>query len=265
MVHYQAAYLFPGDEMAITFVGIDCATQSKKIGLARGYLEHNRPHVQEVTTGDDVGCIVTTVAQWIRPQSPTLIALDAPLGLPATLAQELEGHEAGERIQATRDETFRRLTDFVVRQKTGKRPLDVGADRIARTAHAALELLHELRVCTGQPISLAWTPNLAPRAYAIEVYPAATLKVRGLAASGYKGKDKGHVRQGLLKRLRPHVELLDSGMLDRMLDNDDLLDAAICVLAAADFLRGECIQPTDTELARKEGWIWVRRMNLAGK
>jgi predicted RNase H-like nuclease len=251
--------------VSIAIVGIDCATQSKKIGLARGYLGHSQPYVQEVTTGDHVESIVTTIAQWIRPQSPALIALDAPLGWPATLARELAKHEAGEPIQAKRDETFRRLTDRLVCEKTGKRPLDVGADRIARTAHAALALLRELRVCTGQTIPLAWAPNLGPQAYAIEVYPAATLQVRGLVASGYKGKERQRARQSLLGELRTHIEVPDSGMLERMLDNDDLLDAAVCVLAAADFLREECIQPTDMDLARKEGWIWVRRTGLIGK
>jgi hypothetical protein len=42
-----------------------------------------------------------------------------------------------------------------------------------------------------------------------------------------------------------------------MEDNDHLIDAAVCVQAAADFLRGRCQPPPDLELARKEGWIWV--------
>jgi hypothetical protein len=38
----------------------------------------------------------------------------------------------------------------------------------------------------------------------------------------------------------------------------DALDAAVCVLAAADFLRGEAMPPEDQALAEREGWIWVR-------
>lgn len=244
--------------MAITLIGVDCATQDKRMGLARGYLDRDRPHIAEVTTGDQVDSVVATLAGWIAPRSPTLIALDAPLGWPAKLAQELVKHEAGQPIRTARDETFRRLTDRVVAQETGKRPLDVGAERIARTAHAALALLGELRAHTGQAIPLAWNPGLGPRAYAIEVYPGATLKVRGLVSSGYKGRDRRHVRQGLLAELGGHLEL-PGEVLERMLDNDDVLDAAVCVLAAADFLQEECVRPTDMGLARKEGWIWVRR------
>ena len=40
-------------------------------------------------------------------------------------------------------------------------------------------------------------------------------------------------------------------------DNDDLLDAAVCVLAADDFLTGRAAPPTDRCLAEREGWIWT--------
>lgn len=37
-------------------------------------------------------------------------------------------------------------------------------------------------------------------------------------------------------------------------------DAVICALAAVDFLEGRVMAPTECqlELARQEGWIWVR-------
>jgi predicted RNase H-like nuclease len=251
--------------LSTSLIGIDCATQSKKIGLSLGHLDHNQVYVQKVMTGDQVDSIATTIAGWIRPQSPTLIAMDAPLGWPAALAHQLATHKAGEPIYTKRNETFRRLTDRVVREKTGKRPLDVGADRIARTAHTALELLHKLRSDTGQSIPLAWTPRLDPRPCVIEVYPAATLQVRGLVSSGYKGKDNQCIRQDILEELRAYVEFVNHALLDQIVGNDDLLDAAVCLLAAADFLRGECITPTDMDLAHKEGWIWVRSMDLSGK
>jgi hypothetical protein len=42
--------------------------------------------------------------------------------------------------------------------------------------------------------------------------------------------------------------------------SDDALDAAICVLAGLDFLRGEVYKPKDFPLAKEEGWIWVREV-----
>lgn len=35
----------------------------------------------------------------------------------------------------------------------------------------------------------------------------------------------------------------------------DVLDAALCVVAGADFLAGNVAAPPDPERARKEGWI----------
>jgi len=39
----------------------------------------------------------------------------------------------------------------------------------------------------------------------------------------------------------------------------DALDAAVCLLAARDFLMGEAMAPENESLARLEGWIWARR------
>ena len=62
-----------------------------------------------------------------------------------------------------------------IQQKLKKTPLDVGADRIARTAYAALHLLGSVRVQLHLSIPLAWAPTDISVVAAIEVYPAATL------------------------------------------------------------------------------------------
>ncbi|MCM8612051.1 DUF429 domain-containing protein [Accumulibacter sp.] len=84
-----------------------------------------------------------------------------------------------------KSELFRRETDRVVAAEIGKTPLEVAADRIARAAHSALEVLGLLREHSGKQIPLAWSPEFESVA-AIEVYPGATLKARGLEHSGYK-------------------------------------------------------------------------------
>jgi hypothetical protein len=38
----------------------------------------------------------------------------------------------------------------------------------------------------------------------------------------------------------------------------DMLDASVCALAAADFLRGDVLQPNDNRMAQREGWIWAK-------
>jgi len=43
--------------------------------------------------------------------------------------------------------------------------------------------------------------------------------------------------------------------------NGDALDAALCVLAGVDFLRGEVLEPIEIPVVKREGWIWVRKPN----
>jgi hypothetical protein len=43
-----------------------------------------------------------------------------------------------------------------------------------------------------------------------------------------------------------------------MIENADVLDAVVCLLAAADFLSGRAFPPTHPEQSQQEGWIWLR-------
>ena len=73
---------------------------------------------------------------------------------------------------------------------------------------------------------------------------------------GYKRVDGQEARRKLLSKIRGQIGLpADTSLLE---ESDYAIDAAVCVLAGADFLRGEVYEPRDLLLARKEGWIWVR-------
>jgi hypothetical protein len=50
-----------------------------------------------------------------------------------------------------------------------------------------------------------------------------------------------------------------------MAANADALDAAVCVVAAGDFLAGSTMPPEDLALAPREGWIWARAKNAGIK
>ncbi len=243
--------------MTITLIGIDCATKDNKIGLSRGYFIDGKFSIEEITVGSYDGSVLDTVAKWISLSTTSLLALDAPLGWPTDLGESLIDHKAGRPIHIEANSLFRRLTDRVVRREIGKQSLDVGADRIARTAHSTLSLLGKLSDRIGETISLAWEPPEAPGTYAIEVYPAATLIAYGVEASGYKGKDRVERRLNIVKILEKHIDFTCN--FDLMISNADALDSAICVLAAADFLLKDCIEPADMDVAKKEGWIWVKK------
>jgi predicted RNase H-like nuclease len=235
----------------IRLVGIDCATQPKKVGLARGTYDNGLVTVEEVRCGHPN--LEETVAKWLSGSGPALIALDAPLGWPAKLGRELSQHTAGQPL--SEDELFNRETDRMIHKEIGRKPLDVGADRIARTARAALALLQRLREQMDVEITLAWSSQVE-KIEAIEVYPAATLKAHGILHGGYKRPEQAEQRAEILKEFRSILSLALS--IQRQTLNADELDAVACLLAARDFLDGNVIQPANSDVARREGWIWVR-------
>lgn len=147
--------------------------------------------------------MVEQLAAWMAGQKRVLVELDAPLGWPEPLGRLLSSHSAGGSLGEQPNRLFRRETDRYVKQHLGKLPLDVGADRIARTAHAALALLNELRQRTGESIPLVWNEDYPERIGAIEVYPAGTLSAAGVRCSGYKEPAKVAERKEIIAWLAP--------------------------------------------------------------
>lgn len=259
-----------------TIVGVDCASQDKHIGLACGTLggplgpDHLRVLDVSAGAGPDRD-IIKLLGGWLQTQPRVLLAIDAPLGWPRRLTESLQLHRAGEPLlEPEARRLVRRETDLQLRTQ-GHQPLDVGADRIAYAAHRALRLLGELRQATGRALPLLWPP--ASDSGAIEVYPAATLRVRAITTAGYKKNSAAErptalsARGKILDRLASELEL-DARLRTRVLDapREDMLDALVCVLAGADFLRGDCTAPTPAQrpLAELEGWIWHRRPQAEG-
>nr|WP_067292444.1 DUF429 domain-containing protein [Marinobacterium profundum] len=242
--------------MEIVIIGIDCATDPKKVGLAKSVLKDGQLCLESAEQGCSGMNIATHIVQWISVPSPTLIALDAPLGWPSSLGDSLAPHSAGMPIEYPGNLLFRRETDRFIKSRIGKQPLDVGADRIARTALAALAILARLRELTSNPIPLAWNPALQQTS-AIEVYPGGTLLSHGLPYQSYKNNsaEQRQMRAQIIEGLSALIEIPDPAPL---LSKADTLDAVICCLAAADFLRGTTLPPENQSLAEKEGWIWVK-------
>lgn len=227
----------------IALLGIDCATKPNKTGLALGELRGGVAHVLQYTTGTKDRTPADIAVSWLNNQEEVLIALDAPLGWPRKLGISLSSHRAGVPVQAEANQLFRRMTDVKIKERLKKQPLEVGANLIARTAVAALLLLDEIRRVTGRPIPLAWAPKETEPWRAIEVYPAATRIAHG-------AQDKGGSLEGLDK-------VLDcSAVSHDLLNSKDSVDAAVCVLAAADFLSKLAIPPDDYDTTLIEGWIW---------
>jgi hypothetical protein len=244
---------------SILVVGLDAASDWRNFGYALGrYAAGQRLTVEAAgILGDRHAphAIDEVLLPALMREQTVLIAIDAPLGWPAALGENLTRHAAGAALDVAKDVLFRRCTDVAVRRNTGKIPLEVGAEKIARAAHSALAVLQRLRDATGQAIPLAWAPTIAA-IEAIEIYPAATLLVRGLLLPGYKREESVVVRRGIARKLGAEI----TGLGAFASAQDDVFDACLCLLAGKDFLDGRAVPPTPEQLpsARKEGWIWVR-------
>jgi len=244
-----------GETHDMRVIGVDCATDDSKVGIALGVCEAGNLRVLRVEICSRERHAAIVAAEWLAGASEGLVAIDAPLGWPTSLVAALANHSAGSAITIAPNDMFRRETDRFVQRTIGKTPLDVGADRIARTAHAALDMLHKLRKKTGNEIRLAWNPGSVLQVEAIEVYPAATLSVYGFRSSGYKEAPQGPAREEIVRQLGGVLTL--PADTSRMLVSGDALDAVVCLLAARDFLDGTAMPPEHVVLAQREGWIWV--------
>jgi hypothetical protein len=235
-------------------IGLDAAAQLEHFGYAIGEYDPPQVRVREAGLLRSVDRIDALLASRIRTAERALIAIDAPLGWPASLGPALVAHYAGQPLGVDPNALFRRDTDRFVRERWGRQPLEVGADRIARAAVSALAVLGRLRESSGSALPvLVSIPPPAPVSVA-EVYPAVTLKSHGAPHSGYKQPEQRAVRAGIAAALGSVCD----GLADLVDERADVFDAALCLIAAVDILEGRCALPRDAALAQREGWIWVR-------
>ena len=108
-----------GTSKPLQIVGIDCAAQAKKVGMAYS----KGPSVLGVAAGvpDPAGQIL----EWVDWDFPVLLAMDAPLGWPKPMGTELIQHRPGVAIQTSPNDFFRRRTDRVVHKALNRPTLDV--------------------------------------------------------------------------------------------------------------------------------------------
>lgn len=136
----------------VKVIGMDCATEPKKVGLAMGIYNDRDIALLETKYGTEGKSIAEIIASWIREDDKVILAIDAPLGWPENLGNSLYRHFAGQALSVEPNIMFRRETDEFIKKTLRKQPPDVGADRIARTAHKALEIIDELQLAINKKI-----------------------------------------------------------------------------------------------------------------
>src|SRR6056297_2713153 len=246
------------ENSALQILGVDAAVDPRNTGYAIATSEAGTWRIDGLSTGSRTTDLAEQITAQLDPDRPILVAIDAPLGWPSPFAKALEDHTAGEPLPLDPSTGFARQTDRLVREKTGLKPLDVGADRIARTAAAALTLIEALRKRTGQPLPLLSSPEDAETAGLIEVYPAATLKQHGLPHRGYKKPHATLERTAITDGISGKVNL--GPCRQACIDSDHCLDAVLCVMTAIDFLNGDCASPENRSVMNREGWIWFPKV-----
>src|SRR5512145_3311768 len=102
--------------MKVRIIGVDCATNPVRVGLALGLWQGQTATLLEVRAGSDQEPLACTICGWMDDVLPTLIAMDAPLGWPIALGEKLVQHTAGEVLDIPANQLFRRETDLELRK-----------------------------------------------------------------------------------------------------------------------------------------------------
>ena len=234
--------------------------------------------------------VIDSISETVRSSrnTPVLIAINAPLGWPVKMIDALAKHEAGNglpsldtdaddygseielslgdrhmehatRWREERNRFFRRETERIVRKARGRQTapgtfgpagLDVGADKSARTAHAALRLLKAVRRRTGLEIPVI-TDRCGPitQTSAIEVYTGLP-RTPPQDAKATPSIDEQGQRQR--EAIGPAAKKTTS---DRSrLNADRAAHTAIAFLECR--VRCPHDHDVDSATARREGWIW---------
>lgn len=293
------------DPDSVHIIGIDCAADPKDIAVVSATQDEVDMTVDCVFRGkggtqsraDRLLDLAERIAQKIVARTgdlPTLLAIDAPLGWPIVMGQALNIHRAGHPLskESCAKKFFRRHTDRFVEARTGKTPIEVGANLIARVSHTALRLLElvgkqpEVQL---QPEPLTSRSEMSNCVHVIEVYPAlsspfllrcstprtpsgpveAAVPPRSswntLAQELKTAKSKDEW-DGTLRRLKDQLNVQWEPKADFRKtgpDRDHGLDAVLCAWTAWRFLLGECVQPEECRdlngapaTLSREGWIW---------
>ena len=238
-----------------SYVGIDLAAQPRRTGVAVLRETGEGALLEHVGVGADDEALLDHL------EGAAKIGVDVPLGWPKPFVDLLTAHAAGTMTApASTGGDWRRglalrATDLEVHRRTGLTPLSVATDRIAHPALRWAGIEARLRA-EGLDTRRDGAGQIC------EVYPAAALRIWGLAHRGYKGAEKGAPRAALVDALDAQLPALDwNGHREQCAAEEDALDAVLAALIAREVDHGRAVPPPAEQrgLARQEGWIWLPR------
>ena len=125
-------------------IGIDAASQIKNYAFTFAIWDSDHCEIPAPPTRFNTLADATKACGLFASNDRTIFAVDAPLGWPSLFRDILSNHKAGSPIPVAADLLFSRETDRFVRSELSKKPLPVGAERIAYAARSALEFVGQL-------------------------------------------------------------------------------------------------------------------------
>jgi hypothetical protein len=118
-----------------------------------------------------------------------------------------------------------------------------------------LGILGTLRAELGTSIPLAWAPDRCFTRCSDRGLSGSDVGCPWIRSTGYKKRDQTEKRREIITALRTKLTIGES--VRDLATSADLVDAAVCVLAGADFISGRAMGPENRTLAEREGWIWT--------
>lgn len=242
--------------MKSTTVGIDLAAGAERTAAAVVEWSETGATVREL----EVGVSDDRVLELMRGPAEK-VGIDCPFGWPVAFVDFVSRHACGsapvlkDMEKGWRRPYVLRRTDVFVHEQTRITPLSVSADKIGHVALRCAELM-AVAASSGVDCGKDGSGKLA------EVYPAAALKIWGLAHQRYKGRTNADALRALVVRLRD-LPWLDLGEYEGVCcESDHALDAVISALVARAVVVGATKPPTDVSLASREGWIHLPTCGL---
>ncbi|WP_437316242.1 DUF429 domain-containing protein [Sorangium sp. So ce385] len=195
------------------------------------------------------------------------VAVDIPFGWPVESTSFQAAWRATEGWTSStalpkRDCFERRLTDRLILERVGLRPLSVSADAIGQAAFVWAHVRQQLGQRLGA-VDVGLGARTLEGIQTFETYPAAFVAARAADLDDYKSKPA--VRRKLLDRLlgahnvsnRERWEATLAWAIDQK-GSPDACDALLCALLAWAHLRWRAGHP-DARLTRPEVWLGPER------
>lgn len=229
-------------------LGVDLASRPERTAACTIEWREDGARVVEIRCGLDDHALLARIT------AADKAGIDAPFGWPHAFVDAVARFHAGAPWPAATVGALRyRETDRIVARVTGRWPLSVSTDLIGVPAFRAARLLTRLAE-GGEKVDRSGAARI------VETYPAAALRLWGLASTGYKRRDGLPSLGRLLAALRARTRdwlALDAAGRRLCAQSDDAFDALVAALIARAAALGLCAPPPPEHAAAAavEGWI----------